>query len=111
MTWHQKEITNVVEELDSSLKGLSSEEAGRRLDEYGHNALREKKQKTPLRMFMDQFTDFMILVLIGASVISGVVGELTDTIAIVVIVILNAVIGFVQEYRAEKAMAALKKMA
>jgi Ca2+-transporting ATPase len=110
MTWHQKEITNVVEELDSSLKGLSSEEAGVRLDRYGHNALREKKQKTPLRMFMDQFTDFMILVLIGAAVISGI-GELTDTIAIVVIVILNAVIGFVQNTGQRKAMAALKKMA
>jgi len=111
MTWHQKEITKVFEELDSSLKGLSTEEVGVRLNRYGHNALKEKKQKTPLRMFMDQFTDFMILVLIGAAVISGIVGELTDTIAIVVIVILNAVIGFVQEYRAEKAMAALKKMA
>src|SRR4030042_528239 len=111
MAWHQREIKEVFEELNSSPKGLSSEEARKRLDQYGPNALKEKKQKTLFGMFMDQFADFMILVLIGAAVISGVVGELSDTIAIVVIVILNAVIGFVQEYRAEKAMAALKKMA
>ena len=61
-------------------------------------------------MFLNQFRDFMILVLIAAAVISGIIGEPSDTIAIAVIVILNAVIGFIQEYRAEKAMAALKKM-
>ncbi len=111
MNWHQKEITDVVEELNSCPKGLSSEEAGIRLDRYGPNVLKEKKQKTLFGMFMEQFADFMILVLIGAAIISGMVGELSDTIAIAVIVILNAVIGFIQEYRAEKAMAALKKMA
>ncbi len=62
-------------------------------------------------MFLDQFKDFMILVLIAAAVVAGVIGEPSDTIAIAVIVLLNAVLGFVQEYRAEKAMAALKKMA
>ena len=60
-------------------------------------------------MFLDQFKDFMILVLIAAAVVAGVIGEPSDTIAIAVIVLLNAVLGFVQEYRAEKAMAALKK--
>jgi len=64
-----------------------------------------------LAMFLDQFKDFMILVLIGAAFISGLIGDVTDTIAIAVIVVLNATIGFVQEYRAERAMAALKKMA
>ena len=62
-------------------------------------------------MFLDQFKDFMIMVLIAAAAVSGIIGELIDTIAIVVIVILNAIIGFVQEYRAEKAMKALKEMA
>ena len=77
----------------------------------GPNVIREEKKKGPFMMFLDQFRDFMILVLIVAAVISGVVGEFSDTIAIIVIVILNAVLGFIQEYRAEKAMAALKKMA
>ncbi|OGP50121.1 MAG: ATPase [Deltaproteobacteria bacterium RBG_13_43_22] len=111
MRWHQKEINTVIEDLDSSLRGLSSEEAQKRLEEYGPNELKEEKKKTWLVMFLDQFKDFMILVLMAAAFISGIIGELSDTIAIVVIVVLNAVIGFIQEYRAEKAMAALKKMA
>jgi len=111
MRWHQKDIQGVIDDLTSSLQGLSSEEAVRRLEEYGFNELKEKKKKTPFMMFLDQFKDFMILVLIAAAIISGFIGEVSDTIAIIVIVALNAVIGFIQEYRAEKAMAALKKMA
>ena len=111
MLWHQKTVDDVFETLNSSLGGLSSEEATKRLQEFGPNELTEKKKKTPFMMFLDQFKDFMIIVLIGAAIISGFIGELADTIAIIVIVVLNAVIGFVQEFRAEKAMAALKKMA
>ncbi len=111
MSWHQKEINTAIEELESSLQGISSEMALQRLEIYGPNKLEEKKKKTLLDIFIGQFADFMILVLILAAIVSGFIGELSDTIAILVIVILNAVIGFVQEYRAEKAMAALKKMA
>jgi len=111
MSWHQEEIAVIMERLGASPQGLSDEEARRRLDEHGLNMLEEKKRKHPFSMLLDQFKDFMIMVLITAAVVSGIIGDLTDTIAIVVIVILNAVIGFVQEYRAEKAMAALKKMA
>jgi len=111
MGWHQKHIDTVLGDLKTSRQGLSAEEVEQRLQEYGPNELQEKKKKTLFRMFLDQFTDFMILVLIGAAIISGVIGEAKDTIAIVVIVVLNAVLGFSQEYRAEKAMAALKKMA
>jgi len=111
MHWHQKNIDIVIEELRSSSQGISSEEASRRLEKYGPNELKEFKKKTLFVMFLDQFKDFMIIVLIAAAVISGFIGELSDTIAIIVIVLLNAIIGFVQEYRAEKAMAALKKMA
>ena len=111
MRWHQKETKDILDDLQSSPKGLSSEEAQKRLLEYGPNELKEKEKRTLFMMFLDQFKDFMILVLIAAAIISGIVGDPEDTIAIIVIVLLNAVIGFVQEYRAEKAMAALKKMA
>ena len=111
MSWYQKTVADVIEELKSSSHGLSADEAVRRLGEYGPNELREKAKKTVFMMFLDQFKDFMILILIAAAVISGFIGELSDTIAIIVIIIINAVIGFIQEYRAEKAMAALKKMA
>jgi Ca2+-transporting ATPase len=104
-------MPGVFTRLRSSARGLSSGEALRRLSEVGLNELKEQKKKKPFMMFLDQFRDFMIIVLIAAAVVSGVIGELSDTIAIVVIVVLNAVIGFVQEYRAEKAMTALKKLA
>jgi Ca2+-transporting ATPase len=111
MRWHQKKIEEVIEELGSSLQGLSQADAQKRFLEHGPNELTEKKKKTPFMMFLDQFKDFMILVLIAAALISGFIGEASDTIAIIVIVVLNAAVGFIQEYRAEKAMAALKKMA
>jgi Ca2+-transporting ATPase len=101
----------MLERLKSSSGGLSIQEALDRLQEYGPNELKETKKKTMIMMFLDQFKDFMIMILIAAAVVSGLIGELVDTIAIVVIVVLNAVIGFVQEYRAEKAMEALKEMA
>ncbi|MRR06808.1 MAG: cation-translocating P-type ATPase [Deltaproteobacteria bacterium] len=111
MLWHQKKTGEVIGEFGSSLQGLSTEEARNRLEKHGPNELTEKKKKKPFMMFLDQFKDTMILVLIAAAIISGVVGEAADTIAIIVIVVLNAVIGFVQEFRAEKAMALLRKMA
>jgi len=111
MHWHQKTVEDATGELNTSLKGLSSEEAEKRLLEHGPNELTEKKNRTVFMMFLDQFKDFMILVLIAAAIISGIIGDASDTIAIIVIVGLNSVIGFVQEYRAEKAMALLRKMA
>ena len=110
MNWHQKDINEAYQILNTSQEGLSSGESAERLDKYGFNVLKEIKKKTVFMMFLDQFKDFMIMVLIAAAVVSGIIGELIDTIAIVVIVILNAIIGFVQEYRAEKAMKALKAM-
>jgi Ca2+-transporting ATPase len=111
LNWHQRDISDIYEILKSSEWGIASEEAVKRLHEYGPNELKETKKKTVLMMFLDQFKDFMIMVLIAAAAVSGIIGELIDTIAIVVIVILNAIIGFVQEYRAEQAMKALKEMA
>ncbi|MDQ7781598.1 MAG: cation-translocating P-type ATPase [Desulfomonilaceae bacterium] len=109
--WHQLDPKETAEKLQSSSDGLTSEEARQRQERYGPNVLIEKKPKSPWVMFLDQFKDFMILVLIAAAVVAGLVGEAVDSIAILVIVLLNAVLGFVQEYRAEKAMAALKKLA
>jgi len=110
--WHQLDLEEVVEILESSSSnGLTAEEARERLNRYGPNELIEKEHKPLWMMFIDQFKDFMILVLIVAAVVAGIIGEPSDTIAITVIVLLNAVLGFIQEYRAEKAMAALKKLA
>lgn len=91
-------------------EGLTRAEAQRRLAQYGHNQLLEKKKLPPWMIFFNQFRDFMILILMAAAVLSGVMGDITDTIIILIIVVLNALIGFIQEYRAEKAMEALKRM-
>ncbi len=112
INWHTLSGEEAAQHMETNLQsGLSQAETAKRLAHYGPNALQEKRARPPWRMLLDQFTDFMIVVLIGAAIISGFVGDLGDTIAIVVIVILNAVIGFAQEYRAERAMAALKRMA
>jgi len=111
MIWHQQDIKAVLAELDVPIDGLRSEEAGNRLAKYGRNELVEKGKRSPAAMIVDQFRDFMIIVLIAAAVVSGFLGEVADTVAILCIVLLNAVIGVVQEYRAEKAMEALKEMA
>jgi len=104
-------MAGLCQELGTSLAGLSSAEAAARLLKYGPNALKEKPKRSPLAMFLDQFKDFMILVLIAAAAVSGAIGELLDTAIILAIVILNAVMGFIQEFRAQKAMEALKKLA
>jgi len=110
--WHCLSVAQVAGELATSpATGLPAAEAESRLARYGPNTIQEGEKRKPLRMLFDQFTDFMIIVLLAAAVISGFIGELIDTIAILVIVLMNGTIGFVQEYRAEKAMAALKKLA
>jgi Ca2+-transporting ATPase len=92
-------------------KGLDHEESRRRLAAFGPNIIMEQRRRGPVRMFIGQFTDFMIIVLILAGIVSGLIGESSDTIAIAVIVVLNGVIGFIQEFRAERAVAALKRLA
>ena len=111
MNWHHLPSNEVIELMGSSPEGLNSDSVALKLAEYGPNELQEKKKKPLWVLFLQQFKDFMILVLVAAAVIAGIVGDLTDTIIIMVIVLLNAVVGFVQEYRAEKAMEALKKIA
>lgn len=111
MNWHRLSKEEVIELTGSSLDGLKNNAAEEKKRIIGPNQLEEGKKKTPLVIFMSQFTDLMILILLGAAVISGVIGDLKDTIVILIIVLLNAIIGFIQEYRAEQAMQALKKMA
>jgi Ca2+-transporting ATPase len=111
MKWHQKAIDKVFSELNSSVSGLTSDDAAKRIGLYGPNELKIKKKKTSLMMFLDQFKDFLIIVLIAAGIIAGIVGKPTDAAAIMAIVVLNAIIGFIQEFKAEKAMEALKRMA
>jgi len=109
--WWHLSIDETVASLATDLsKGLSAGEARHRLDKYGPNQLKEKKGRSPFSIFLDQFKDFIIWVLIGAAFISGFLQEWVDAVAIIAIVILNAILGFIQEYRAEKALAALKKL-
>jgi Ca2+-transporting ATPase len=92
------------------ITGLTSEEARRRIAEHGPNELAEEPRKPPWRMLLEQFANTMIVVLLIAAGVTALVGDVKDTVVIAAIVVLNAVIGFVQEYRAEQAMAALKRM-
>ena len=110
--WHLVTADEAASRLDTSLhRGLAADEAARRLVTHGHNELREEERRGPLAMFVGQFTDFMILLLLAAALISGIIGEIEDAVAILAIVVLNAIVGFVQEYRAEKALRALKQLA
>ena len=108
--WHAITTDAALKLTDSSPAGLSAAQAETRLRQHGRNELLEKAPKTVWKMLLGQFKDTMILVLIAAAVVAGLLGDLTDTIVILVIVVLNAAVGFFQEYRAEKAMEALKKM-
>jgi Ca2+-transporting ATPase len=110
--WHSESAEQVCQALHTdSRAGLSEKEASQRLAEYGRNAQAERMAKGPWLMFLGQFADFMILVLLAAALVSGLLGELADTLVILVIVVLNGVIGFVQEFRAERVVQALQKLA
>ena len=108
--WYRKEKTTVLKRLETSTNGLSSNEAKKRVQKYGENILKEKK-KTPLIVrFLDQFKSILILILIGAAILSIAINEITDAIVILIVIIVNALTGFFQEYRADQAMDALKRM-
>ena len=111
IAWHTKSETDVMQELHIEVeKGLSSDEAEARQEKYGLNELEERGLRSPWVVLAGQFTEIMVLILIVAAAISFLIGETTDAIMILIIVILNAILGFTQEYRAEKAMEALKKL-
>lgn len=109
--WYQMSAQDVLLELLSDEhRGLDDQEAKRRSELVGMNQLTQQKRITPLAIFLAQFTDFMVLVLMGATIVSLFLGEIADAITILAIIIVNAALGFLQEYRAEKSLAALKKM-
>ena len=109
--WFNKTSQEILEELavDPS-KGLSSEEVEKRKEKYGLNKLNSKKQKSLLKMFFEQLNDILIYILLAAAIISGVLGEISDALIIGIVVIINTVIGVVQESKAEKALEALKQL-
>lgn len=109
MRWHQLTQDEVLEALHSSTEaGISSEQAKKRLEQHGVNELSEAEKISPIHLFLNQFKDFMVLVLLGATLISGFLGEYLDAITIILIIVINAVLGFVQEFKAEKSLQALK---
>ena len=108
--WHSKAREEILSELKVDQNGLSHEEADHRLREFGYNELKEKKRVTALQIFLRQFKDIFVIMLLIATAISFLIGETIDAATIAVIVILNSVVGFVQEYRSEKAMEAMKKL-
>lgn len=110
MNYHLLPISDIQKLFDTSEQGLHFSDAEERLKQYGKNELLEKKKNSMLILLLHQFKDVMVIILLFAAGISLVIGDLKDAIVILIIVLLNAIIGFVQEYRAEKAMEALKKM-
>jgi Ca2+-transporting ATPase len=109
--WYVLEAGMVADQLQVDIAtGLSSADAQQRLLHSGPNQLAEKKPRPVWLKFLDQFNSLLILILVGAAVLAGAVGDIKDTVVIAIVVLINAVLGFVQEYRAEAALAALKEM-
>ena len=114
--WYTKELNQIFNELNARQGGLTEDEANKRLEKYGANNLKEKKKESLFIKFIKQFNDFMIIVLIIAAIISAIVaktngsGDYIDSIIIIAIVIFNAIMGLIQEEKAEKSLEALKKM-
>lgn len=115
--WYTKDLETITKELRTNVeRGLNEEEVSRRIEKYGKNRLKEKKKESMFVRFIKQFNDFMIIILIIASIVSAVIayvegsGDYIDSIIIIAIVIFNAIMGLVQETKAEKSLEALKKL-
>jgi len=110
--WHRITVDEAVTQLETQIQtGLTPAVAEQRLEQYGPNELIDRGLKSPWKILWEQLTEVMVLILVVAAGISAFLHEYIDAIVILIIVILNAILGFTQEYRAEQAMAALKKMA
>ena len=108
--FHTLDKDEALTKKNSSSKGLNKSEAENRLSQYGENKIEHQQRRTILNMFIDQFKDIMIVILIVAALISGFLGEMTDTIVISVVVLLNSILGVFQENKAENALQSLKEM-
>lgn len=109
--WHRRTAAEALMELSAVTSGLTREQVEKRRKQYGPNLLDEAPPRSWWHLLLKQFTDFMILLLLAAAIISGIVGDLVDTLVIGMLVLLNATMGMVQEYRAERAIRALNTMA
>ncbi|MBS7649716.1 ATPase, partial [Candidatus Bathyarchaeota archaeon] len=108
--WHSLSVNDALSMLNSGVNGLSSAEAKARLIKFGPNELMAVRRISPLKIFLGQFKSILIWILIGATVISLLMGEEVDAIVIFAIVLVSSTLGFIQEYRAERALEALKRM-
>ncbi|MBB6636552.1 calcium-translocating P-type ATPase, SERCA-type [Cohnella thailandensis] len=109
--WHQLNENELAQRLGTDAKkGLTPGEAASRLQSHGLNELAEKQGDSPWKLLINQFKDFMVLVLAGATVVSGLLGEMLDALTIIAIIVLNGLLGFYQEYRAERSLKALKEL-
>jgi len=109
--WYNLKPADVISSLNSSSHGLSQQEAEKRLAEFGPNELVKKERISPWAIFLEQFKNFLILILLIAAVISAIKGDVVDAILISAIVLFAGILGFIQEYKAERAIEALKRMA
>lgn len=109
--WHTRTVEDVLSELQTTPDGLSSAEAARRLAQYGPNELQEVRRISPWSILLAQFKNVLIIILLIAVALSAILGHTVEAIAITVIVLFAAGLGFIQEYRAERALEALREMA
>ena len=111
-TWHTLRAGDIAYQLGTQPEsGLTSSEAEKRYQEYGPNELEEAPRPGFFRMVLDQFNNFIVIFLIVASIVSAFLGDYVEAIAILAIVVLNAILGVIQEHRAEEALAALRRLA
>lgn len=110
MQWHAVNIESIFRELDTKKEGLTQQQAEQRLSEYGTNELKGKKKVSPYRIIIRQFEDVLIIILLIATILSAATGKIFDASLILIIVIFSAILGFIQEYQAEKAVDELKKI-